>query len=258
MSVGTSACHLLLSREKRAIPGICGVVGDSVLPGLYAYEAGQACVGDLLDWYIQNGVPESVSAQARAQGAGLHAFLSGQAQLLPPGANGLLALDWWNGQRSPYVDDRLSGMMLGMTLRTTPAELYRALMEAAVYGSRLIVETFEGSGVPVRRVAACGGISRKNPLMMQIYADVLNRPVEIAPQTQTAALGAAVLAAAAGGLYPTPQAAAAAMTRAPETVYTPDSGRAAQYERLYRDYRALAEHFAKATPVMHHLNTLRR
>lgn len=253
MSVGTSVCHLLFSREKRSVPGICGVVGDSVLPGLYAYEAGQACVGDLLDWFVRQSFPAWAADAAREQGVDAHTYLSREASQLPPGSGGLLALDWWNGQRSPYVDDRLSGLMLGMTIRTTPAQQYRALMEAAAYGARLIVETFAAGGVPVRQVTACGGIPRKNPLMMQIYADVLNRPVAVAREEQAAALGTAVLAASAAGLHPEPAAAVRAMTRPAETVYHPDRDRAAAYDRLYREYRTLAEYFARENPVMHHL-----
>ena len=255
MSLGTSACHMVLSREKRAVPGICGVVRDSVLPGLYAYEAGQACVGDLLDWFVRQSLPAWAADAARKQGLNAHTYLSQEASRLPPGSGGLLALDWWNGQRSPYVDDRLSGLMLGMTIQTTPAQQYRALLEAAAYGARLIVETFASGGILVRQVTACGGIPRKNPLMMRIFADVLNRPVAVAGEEQAAALGSAMLAAAAAGLYPEPAAAVRAMTRPAETVYHPDRDRAAAYDRLYREYRTLAEYFARENPVMHHLKS---
>lgn len=257
MSVGTSTCHLLLSDEKRPVAGICGVVKDSVLPELYAYEAGQACVGDLLDWFTVNCVPARESARARERGLSLHGWLCEQARLLPPGANGLVALDWWNGQRSPYVDDQLSGLMLGMTLRTTPAEQYRALMESTAYGSRLIVDTFENAGVSIEKLTVCGGISKKNPLMMQIYADVLNRPIQVAAQTQTAALGAAILAASAGGLYDGPAQAAAAMTRPPETSYQPNADHAARYAALYAIYRALSDRFAAEPELMHALHAMR-
>lgn len=258
ISVGTSTCHMIFSKENHSVPGICGVAKDSVLPDLYAYEAGQACVGDLLDWFVRNSVPAREFEAAKAQGLSIHGHLCAQAELLPPGANGLLALDWWNGQRSPYVDDRLSGLMLGMTIRTTPAQQYRALMESTAYGARLILETFEQGGVPVEKVVACGGISRKNPLMMQIYADVLNRPVRVTAQLQTAALGAAILAASAAKIYETPEQAARAMTKPAENVYFPDAERAARYEELYRQYRVLAEHFAEENPVMHHLSSLWR
>lgn len=128
MAIGTSTCHMLLSGEKHPMPGICGVVGDSVLPRLYTYEAGQACVGDLLDWFVKEAVPARETEAAQATGESIHAYLCREAVQLPPGSGGLMALDWWNGQRSPYVDDRLSGMMLGLTIRTTPAQQYRALM----------------------------------------------------------------------------------------------------------------------------------
>lgn len=250
LAMGTSTCQMLFSRQKHPVPGIFGVVRDSVLPGLYTYEAGQACVGDLLDWFIRTSVPAQTAEAAK--GTDLHTFLCREAAALSPGSGGLLALDWWNGQRSPYADDYLSGMMLGMTIHTTPAQQYRALMESTAYGTRLILDAFETSGVPIRAVTACGGISRKNPLMLQIYADVLNRPIHIAREEQTTALGAAILAAAAT-IYPTPAEAVQAMTHPAETVYRPDSQHAAAYDRLYGEYRILAEYFAKENPVMHRL-----
>lgn len=257
MSMGTSTCHMVFSKEKRSVAGICGVSKDSVLPGLYAYEAGQACVGDLLDWFVQNSVPARDTESAKAEGLSVHEHLCAQAESLPPGSNGLLALDWWNGQRSPYVDDRLSGLMIGLTIRSTPAEQYRALMEATAYGSRLILETFEQGGVPIRKVIACGGISWKNPLMLQIYADVLNRPIHVAAQVQTAALGAAIFAAAAARLHDSPEQAILAMTRPAEKTYYPDTIRALRYEELYQEYRALADHFAKETSLMYRLGAFR-
>ena len=253
MAMGTSTCHMLFDETLRTVPGICGAAKDSVLPGLWTYEAGQACVGDLLDWFVSNNVPARETEEAAREGCSIHDHLCRKAAALPPGSGGLLALDWWNGQRSPYVDDRLTGMMLGLTIRTIPAQQYRALMEATAYGSRLIVETFEQGGIPIRDVVACGGISKKNPLMLQIYADVLDRPIAIAREDQTTALGAAILAAAAAGLHETPARAVRAMTAPPETVYLPDRERAARYDTLYGEYRRLAEHFAKCDLVMHRL-----
>ena len=253
MAMGTSTCHMLFDETFRIIPGICGAAKDSVLPGLWTYEAGQACVGDLLDWFVHNNVPARVEAEAAREGIGLHEYLSREASQLPPGSGGLLALDWWNGQRSPYVDDRLKGVMLGLTIRTTPAQQYRALMEATAYGTRLIVETFQKGGVAIRDVVACGGISKKNPLMLQIYADVLDRPIHIAREDQTTALGAAILAAAAAGLYETPAQAVRTMTAPPEITYFPDRERTERYSELYAEYRTLAEYFAKGNPVMHRL-----
>lgn len=251
LAMGTSTCQMLLSREKHALPGIFGVVRDSVLPGLYTYEAGQACVGDLLDWFVRTSLPAHIAGAAKA--TDVHTYLCREAEKLSPGSGGLLALDWWNGQRSPYGDDRLGGVMLGMTIHTTPIQQYRALMEATAYGARLIFDTFQAGGVPIREVFACGGISRKNPLMLQIYADVLNRPIRIARQEQTTALGAAILAAAAAGFYASPAAAVRAMTRPAESVYYPDAKRAAAYEPLYQEYRVLADYFARENLVMHRL-----
>lgn len=253
LAMGTSTCQMLFSREKSVIPGIFGVARDSVLPGLYTYEAGQACVGDLLDWFVRTSLPTRT-----AEDTNIHTRLSQEAASLPPGSGGLLALDWWNGQRSPYGDDRLTGVMLGMTVRTTPVQQYRALMEATAYGTRLILETFQAGGISIRDVFACGGISRKNPVMLQIYADILNRPIRIARQEQTTALGAAILAASAAGLHSSPAEAVRAMTRPPETVYYPNPERAAAYDSLYREYRTLAEYFARENPVMHRLQKLRQ
>lgn len=256
ISVGTSACHMLLSKEKKPVPGICGVVGDSVYPDLYAYEAGQACVGDMLDWFVNQAMPMRAYEEAMALGMGAHEYLSAMAAKLSPGSGGLIALDWWNGQRTPYVDDRLSGLILGMTLKTTPAQQYRAMMEAAAYGTRMIIDNFESNGVPIHEVIACGGISVKNPLMMQIYADVIKRPVHIAGREQTAALGAAVMAAVAAGIYPSPVRAAKAMALPADKVYYPRRENSDIYDGLYREYCALAEYFAKQNTVMHRLKMI--
>ena len=253
MAMGTSTCHMIFDEKLHTIPGICGTAKDSVLPGLWAYEAGQACVGDLLDWFVKNQVPARETERAGHEGLDIHQYLSREASELPPGSGGLLALDWWNGQRSPYVDDRLKGMMLGLTIRTTPAQQYRALMEATAYGTRLILETFEKGGVEIRDVTACGGISQKNPLMLQIYADVLGRPIRIAREEQTTAFGAAILAAAAAGVHEAPAQAVRAMTAPPEIIYFPDTERGAQYDALYAEYRTLAEYFSGINQVMHRL-----
>ena len=245
MIMGTSTCHLLLDREDRPVPGICGSCRDSVLPGFYAYEAGQACVGDMLEWFVENQTPVELWDDARTRCMDLHQLLSEQAGQLKPGECGLLALDWWNGQRSPLVDDRLTGLMIGTTLRTTPADQYRALMESTAFGTRMILETFEQAGVAVSDLAACGGIARKNPVMMQIYADVLKRPIRVAASDQSPALGAAVLAAAAAGAHDSVEQAVRAMTQPGNKVYLPDSQNGAVYDRLYRAYRELAHHFGR-------------
>ena len=255
--LGTSSCHMLLSEKEVMVPGICGSCYEGILPGYYAYEAGQACVGDMLDWFIQTSVPASCAGQARERGISLHQLLTEQAGRLAPGESGLLALDWWNGQRTPLVDDALTGLMLGMTMETTPAEQYRALLEGAAFGAKWILETFEAAGLTVEEIVSCGGITHKNPLMMQIYADVLDRPIRVADSHQCTALGAAVLAAAAAGLFESPSAAVKKLTQPGNTLYLPDPERAACYRNIYRHHQALTAYFGQED-IMRELSALRR
>jgi L-ribulokinase len=163
MIIGTSTCDILLGTEERAVEGMCGVVEDGVIEGFYGYEAGQSCVGDHFDWFAANCVPRQMHEEAERAGVDMHAYLTDKASLLTPGESGLLALDWFNGNRSVLVDADLSGLIVGMTLGTKPEELYRALIEATAYGQRMIIEAFENSGVPVEELYACGGISWKKP-----------------------------------------------------------------------------------------------
>ena len=170
--IGTSTCHILMGEEEKQVPGMCGVVEDGVMPGLFGYEAGQSCVGDHFAWLVDNCVPESYYKAAKANGMNIHQYLTSLAEKLKAGESGLLALDWWNGNRSVLVDADLTGCMLGMTLSTKPEEMYRALIEATAYGTRMIVENFRNNGVPVEEFYASGGIAVKNEMAMQIYSDV--------------------------------------------------------------------------------------
>lgn len=255
MIMGTSACHMALSETEQLIPGICGVVQDGILPGLMGYEAGQSAVGDQLSWFVENSVPEAYALQARARGIGLHQLLTEGAGRLKVGESGLLALDWWNGNRSVLTDGALSGMMLGMTLRTRPEEIYRALIESTAYGSRAIVENFQAHGVEVKEVVACGGIAQKNPVAMQIYADVLNRPIRVARSTQSPALGSAMFGAVAAGSerggYETIRQAAREMGGVKAGGYAPIPENAKVYDRLYGEYKRLHDYFGRGeNPVM--------
>lgn len=243
--IGTSACHIVLGESARAVPGMSGVVKDGVMPGFEGYESGQSCVGDHFQWLTQNLLPASYSAQADARGLSAQAYLTELAKKLRPGQSGLLALDWWNGNRSVLADADLSGLLVGMTLRTTPEELYRALIEATAYGARVIVENYRAHGVPVDEFWAAGGVSQKNPLAMQIYADVLNMPVRIVNASQGAALGSAIFAAVAAGAYASPASAAKKMGGATAAVYRPDRENALIYEKLYREYLALHDYFGR-------------
>ena len=175
MIIGTSTCDIMCSEVEKEVPGMCGVVEDGVLPGFYGYEAGQSCVGDHFEWFVKNCVPASYYDEAKEKGISVYKLLGQKADNLKIGESGLVALDWWNGNRSVLVDVDLTGMMLGMTLTTKAEEMYRALIEATAYGKKMIIDTFEEAGVPVDELYACGGIAKKDPMMMQIYADVTNK-----------------------------------------------------------------------------------
>lgn len=241
--VGTSTCDMMvapLSDKLPDIPGLCGIVPESILPGAYGLEAGQSAFGDIYNWFVNYLQPGGTLK-------GSHEALTDAAQRLRPGESGLLALDWHNGNRTVLVDPRLTGMMLGMTLHTRPEEMYRALIEATAFGARVIMERFEEYGVKADRVINCGGIAMKNPLVMQILADVMNRTMEISRSTQTCALGAAmagaVVAGKAAGGHDDFSAAAQAMTAVQSVNYSPDVRDAAVYDRLYRLYRQLHDAF---------------
>ena len=260
--MGTSTCDILLAEEERDVPGICGVVDGGVYPDFYAYEAGQSCVGDHFAWFAEHCCPASYRDEAEKQGKNLHEYLTELADRLRPGESGLLALDWWNGNRSVLVDYDLTGMMLGMTLTTRPEEMYRALIEATAYGTRMIVDNFVKGGVPVTKFVATGGISQKNAMAMQIYADVLNMPVYIADGSQGGALGSACFAAAAAGAaaggYDSITDAAAAMGRQKAEFYTPIPEHVEVYETLYREYSTLHDYFGRGeNNVMKRLKAMR-
>lgn len=239
--IGTSTCDCAIAPADGPmprIPGICGIVNGSILPGWYGIEAGQSAVGDILRWWV-DAICEGSDA--------LHIQLSEEAARIAPGTSGLVALDWNNGNRTILVDPRLTGLLVGQTLHTTRAEVYRALIEATAFGARTIVERLQEYGVPIERVVCCGGIAEKNPVFMQIYADVLGSPMHVAGSPQTPALGAALSAAvaagAAAGGHDTFEEAQARMTRLGDRTYTPDPAAAAVYSELYGLYRELHDAF---------------
>lgn len=258
MILGTSCCMLLCSEKLSYIKGISGCVRNAVLPGLYAYEAGQSAVGDLFEWFVQNCVPGNYEKEASDLGISVHMLLSEKAAALKPGESGLIALDWWNGNRSCLADAKLSGMLLGLTLRTKPEEIYRALLEAAAFGMRAIFEEFEKGGVIARELYACGGIVGKNPFMMQIYADVLGQTIYTASTDQGSAFGASVYAAVAAGIqtggYGSIKEAARAMGKKGETKYEPIPQNVEVYHRLYQEYKMLHDYFGTGgNEVMHRM-----
>ncbi len=195
--MGTSNCHMVLGDEEHVVPGMCGYVEDGIVPGLFGYEAGQSCVGDHFAWFVDNCVPAAYEQEAAGRGISVHELLEEKAAKLKPGESGLVALDWWNGNRSVLVDVDLTGLLLGATLATKPEEIYRALIEATAYGTRLIVETFQSNGVPVDEIITTGGLPNRNKLLMQIYADVTGRPMYIASNMQGGAVGSAMHGAVA-------------------------------------------------------------
>lgn len=249
MIMGTSTCHILLGEEEKIVPGMCGVVADGVLPGLMGYEAGQSCVGDHFEWFIENCIPARYYQEAEEKGVGIHQLLTEKSQSLKVGESGLLALDWWNGNRSTLVDVDLTGVIVGATLLTKPEEIYRALIEATAYGTRMIVETFREHGVPIHEMYACGGIAEKNSLMMQIYADVLNMDIHISASPQTPALGSAMFGAVAAGKeqggYDSIVDAAQTMAKVKEEFYQPNPQNVAIYNQLYTEYAKLYRYFGQ-------------
>ena len=231
--LGTSTCDMAVAAldDLPDIPGIAGIVRDSIVPGMVGFEAGQAAVGDAFAWCV------------RELWKGEHADLEAAAAAIPTGASGLLALDWWNGNRCVLADQALTGMVVGLNLRTTTPEIYRALVESTAYGARAIVDRLVGGGVPVDRVVACGGIARKSPFVLQVLADVLDREIVVAGSQETCALGAAICAAVAAGEFPDVVAAQRALCPAPEKTYTPDPDAVAIHARLYDAYRRCHDAF---------------
>ncbi len=241
--VGTSGCHLCLDDRERKIPGICGYVRDGVIKGKTVYEAGQSAVGDIFDWFVKNCVPKSYAQECERTGIPVHKLLREKAEKPGVGESGLIALDWWNGNRSVLADSGLSGLIVGLTLSTKPEEIYRALLEACAYGTRVIVDTFRSGGTDISEIYAAGGIAGKDSLMMQIYADVLGMPIRVAEGNVSSALGSAVLAACACGLYPDVKKAAEHMVRQNYKTYTPIPGNSEKYEKLFRIYKRLHDFF---------------
>lgn len=263
LSMGTSLCHLLLSDQEIQVEGICGIVEDGIIPGLYAYEAGQPAVGDMFGWYVKQGIPAYVERQAEQAGVSVHEWLEARAAKLLPGESGLIALDWWNGNRSNLVNSELSGMIIGLSLQTRPEEIYRALLESAAFGTRHIIEAFEAVGVEVKELYACGGLPQKNKLLMQLYADITGREIKIAASAQTPALGAAMFGAVAAGSlrggYDTIQEAAKHMVHLQEQSYSPNTAHQAMYDELYREYRRLHDYFGRGSNyVMPRLKQLQK
>ncbi len=258
MIMGTSTCHIMSGTQLQDVDGMCGVVMGGVIPGLYGYEAGQSGVGDIFAWFVDHAVPPEYHEAARAAGLSLHEYLEQEAAKQQPGEHGLIALDWWNGNRSTLVDADLTGLLIGMTLATRAPDIYRALIEATAFGTREIIEAFEARGIAVNELVAAGGLPEKNALLRQIYADVTGRSFKLSGSSQAPALGSAMHAAVAAGIYPTIQAAAEKMGKLKETVVTPIAAHKSTYDRLYAEYKTLYDHFGRgANDIMKRLKRLR-
>ena len=259
--MGTSICHLVLGDRPALVEGMCGVVEDGILPGMFGFEAGQSAVGDIFAWFIEHSVPPEYHAAAAA-GSDVHGILAREAARLRPGESGLLALDWWNGNRSILVDVDLTGLLVGATLATTAPEIYRALIEATAFGTRMIVESFETAGMPISDIVTCGGLPERNQLLMQIYADVTGRELRVGESLQAPALGSAMFGAVAAGSraggYDSIVDATSRMARLQETVYRPNPAHRQVYDDLFAEYRVLHDYFGRGTnDVMKRLKTIR-
>ena len=256
--MGTSTCHMLIGDRAETVEGMCGVVRDGIIPGYYGYEAGQSGVGDIFAWWVNNGVPQEYFDAAKSAGMDIHGYLEQEAAKQKPGEHGLIALDWVNGNRSILVDADLSGMLVGMTLGTRAPDIYRALIEATAFGTRVIVESFEKRGVPVNELVAAGGLPEKNKLLMQIYADVTGRSFRLAAAKQAPALGAAMHAAVAAGVYPTIQAASEKMASPTDKIVQPIAENTADYDQLIAEYKTLHDYFGRGeNDVMKRLKKIR-
>ena len=256
--MGTSTCHVMNHDAITEVPGMCGVVDGGIVSGLYGYEAGQSGVGDIFAWYVDNQVPQKYFDAAKAANKSIHQYLTDLAADEAVGAHGLVALDWHSGNRSVLVDHELSGLVIGTTLTTTAEQIYRALLEATAFGTRMIVDTFAKSGVPVKEFIVAGGLL-KNAFLMQVYSDVTRLPISTIDTDQGPALGSAIHAAVAAGVYSNVNQAADVMGRVNKHVYTPNEERAKQYDALYREYLELHDYFGRgANNVMKRLKQMKR
>jgi L-ribulokinase len=260
--VGTSSVHMMLGDKEAAIKGSSGTVKDGIMPGYFGYEAGQSCVGDHFAWFVENCVPESYEQEARVRGISIHQLLSEKLSSYKAGASGLLALDWFNGVRTPLMDFNLNGLIMGMNLLTKPEEIYLSLIEATAYGTRMIIEGFEEAGLEVKDITLSGGIPIKNEMLVQVYSDVCNRKIKVVDSTQSSALGAAILGAAAAPEritgFKNANEAAKKLGKVKDKVWEPNQDNVEIYNELYEEYKTLHGYFGTGiNDVMKHLNNIR-
>jgi L-ribulokinase len=255
--MGTSTCHVMNGTRLAEVPGMCGVVDGGIVAGMWGYEAGQSGVGDLFAWCAEYVAGAEYQAEADRRGISVQELLDAEAARQPAGAHGLIALDWLNGNRSVLVDHHLSGLIVGLTLATRAPDIYRALIESTAFGTRVIIDTFNASGVPVTELVIAGGLT-KSKFVLQLYADVTRRPLSVIASEQGPALGSAIHAAVAAGCYSDVPAAALAMGGKHQAVYLPDPVSADVYDRLYAEYLLLHDYFGRGgNEVMHRLRGIR-
>ena len=243
--IGTSCCHIVMDKNDYNIQGLFGKVGNGLVPGYIIYEAGQGCVGDLFDWFIKNCVPAKYADEAKEKGVSVFDLLEEKASKIEAGSNKVFALDWWNGNRTPYNDSTLSGSMFGLTLSTKPEEMYRALIEAVAFGTKAIVDLFEDGGIKISECLAGGGIAVKNKLLMQIFADVTGKSIKVTECKQAGAVGSAIFAASAADVCETMEATVKKLSKPCTTVYTPNLKNTEKYAEAYKRYKKFSELFAK-------------
>ncbi len=263
MIMGTSTCHLTLSKEEILVPGISGVVEDGIIPNYYAYEAGQACMGDHFEWFAENLFPYEYEQDAQKKGIKKLRYLEDKASFLKPGESGLIALDWWNGNRSVLVDADLTGIILGCTLQTKAEEIFRALVEATAFGTKMIIDTFKEYGFIIDRLIAAGGIAVKSPFVMQIYADVLDTDITVSKTSQIPALGSAMFGAVAAGAacggYDDITHAAEKMAGKDVCLYKPIKEHVQIYKNLFSEYKTLHDYFGKGgNNIMKNLKRIKK
>ena len=257
ITLGTSSGLLFCDKKRSSVKGAVTMVWEADLPGTYGYASGQAAFGDMLGWYVNNAVPGAVIENAQKENLDVHAYLTREAEKLPPGANGLVALDWWNGVRSCLMDGELSGLMLGMTLQTTPPEIYRALLESLAFGARKMIDSYLDAGFDMQKLYACGGISLKNAFFMQMLSDVTHLPIRCSKPAPAPAVGACMLAAVAAGAYASLHDAMAHMNCLADGMYYPSAAASQVYDKLYAEYCVLHDQFGLENNVMKRLRALK-
>ncbi len=259
MVLGTSTCHILVSKEEVLLEGVAGVVKDGIIPGYYGYESGQSAVGDIFAWVMNYGLPEGYYNEATQLGVTLHDLLIGKCMNQMPGEHGLLALDWLNGNRSVLMNSDLKGLLIGLTLNTKPEDIYRAMIEATAFGTRLIIEVYKSSRIEINELYACGGLV-SNEFLLQIYSDITGLEIKVAASSQTTALGAAILGAMAagskGGGYDSHNEAINKMTKPVRKVYKPNPKNQGIYDEMFKDYALLHDFFGRKNPSI--MKNLRR